>query len=436
MRADKTGMLYVTPRVFLHYLLYAGPGAVIIPFDVESAYNTLFLNKDDLHEYVQMIATDDHGVELFVSLVNTFGTCDAPEVWQAFAALLKWSLETAVPLLALHRLIIHYVDNYWCFLPARFIPPEQSAQQIGEAIFQHLDSLGVPFHENSIGTEVEAIGWRFGSLPRPWFGFKPGKRALALVLLEHLDEQKRLSLEVLQRAKGLLLWVSQLFVMLRPLVAVIQDVENKAARSGWPQANTPEVQQALRQASRVLASFSPDCKLFVHPGLLPEAPPDVVLRSDASGIEEHGLGVINVTEHKFFCRRWTEREFVRAKETKGGAVSSTFLEAVALLQGVKAFASADSLIEAETDSDNLRLAMERGWARHKPTNAVIADIIVHVSALNSVLRVRQILRHENQACDHLSHLLLAAGDVERLQKFLADEFGADAATLFTQVQSP
>jgi hypothetical protein len=433
MRADKTRMVFVTAETFLRFLAFAGPGATIIPFDVQKAYNTLFLRVEDLHEYVQQLFTATHGLETFVSLVNTFGTKDAPEEWQAFAAILKWSLETAEPLSALHRLIIRYVDNYWCFLPLRFIPTGQSPHSIGHAIFDHIRSLGVPFHDHSISTEVEAIGWRFGSLPAPWFAFKPGKRALAVVLLEHLRSLDRLSLKCIQSAKGFLLWLSQLFKMLRPHLTSLQDLENQAVRTGWPQKPGQGFRNAVTHALHLFGSFPPDHKFFVHPGMLPEAIPDVLLRTDASGLESHGLGAINVTDRQYLCRSWTEGELVNARLTKTGAVSSTYLEAVALLSGVLKFAKPDSLIEVETDSDNLRLLVESGWARSKPANDALLRIFEHLGALNSILRARQIPRECNKSSDFLSHLPSGPQELLELNRLFIEEFGPTAASEFSDI---
>jgi hypothetical protein len=431
MRADKTNMVFANAETFVLFLFFAGPGATIIPFDVRKAYNTLFIRLQDLHEYVQQIESS-HGLEYFVSLVNTFGTKDAPEEWQAFASLLKWSLETSAALSPLHRLVLHYVDNYWCFLPVRFIPQSQSANAIGQAIFDHIRSLGVPYHDHSIATEVVAIGWRFGSVPAPWFAFKPGKRALGIVLLEYLSSLERLSLKVIQSAKGFLLWLSQLFKMLRPHITPLQDLENAVVRSGWPQ-KPQSFRNAVVQARHLLASFPPDHLFIIHPGMLPEAPPDVVLCVDASGIESHGLGIVDVTGRRYLSRQWTTQEVADARLTLTGAVSSTHFEAVALLCGILKFAVPNSLIEVQTDSDNLRLLAEKGWARAKPTNDTLLRAVNHLSGMNSLLRVRQVPRECNRSADCLSHLPSQPSELLALFRLFAEEFGSEAASLFTDV---
>jgi hypothetical protein len=431
-RGNETIMLYVTTDELIRLLLLAGPGAFIIAFDVKSAYNTLFTRKEDLNAYVQRIFTEEFGEEFFTSLVNTFGTTDSPPAWQAFANVLKWVLETARVLEPLHRMIAHYVDNYWSFLALRHIPPGMSALQIGAALFTLLDSISVEYHETSVATEFEAIGWLFGSSPSPWVAFKPGKRELALVLLESFQTQPDLTVGDLEQAAGFFSWLAQVFKMLKPHLGEIHRL--KAVAQGnkltLRVAPSPAFRLSVGEALRVLKQFPAGSKLALHPGMLPAASPSLVIRTDASGIRHHGLGAVNVTRRVLLCRQWSPDQLAAAESPSTKELSSTCLEAFALLVALQKFIESNSLILCEVDSDDLASAFRKGSSSSAEINLVLSDIVELVSANNSVLRVRQILRDENQTSDCLSHLIKSQTDIDELTLILIDEFGSDAANQF------
>jgi hypothetical protein len=432
-RGNETIMLYVTAQELIQYLLFAGPGAIIVAFDVRAAYNTLFVKRSDLNAYVQHIFTSEFGSEFFVSLTNTFGTTDAPTEWQCFANLLKWTIESEPSLAPFRRLVAHYVDNFWSFLAPRNLPPGVKPIQLGANLFAHLDSLGVPYHETSVSTEFDAIGWRFGSLPQPWVAFKAGKREQALVLLESFATATSLTTSELEHAAGFLSWLAQVFTMLKPHLTEVHRLKAiaEAATITHRVAPTAAFLLSASQATQILHAFPADAKLTLHPGMLSSATPDLATRSDASGIPAHGYGAVNITKRTLLAKQWSQDQLERARADSAlGELSSTCLEAFALLGALQAFIEPNQLIEAEVDSDALASALARGSSSSREINIVISDIIVLVSKHNCALRVRQIPRDYNQVADCLSHLINSHADLVRLDSLLTQEFGDQAAKDF------
>jgi hypothetical protein len=222
-------------------------------------------------------------------------------------------------------------------------------------------------------------------------------------------------------------WLAQVFTSLKPHISGVRQLALSAC-AGRPVATSPQFRCSVRLALEMLRRHQTGAKIILHPGLLASSSPSLVLRCDASGEESHGMGAINVTNRTFFCQQWSTDQFARAQRALG--TSSTYLEAVALLESLKQFATTNSLILAEVDSDNLRIVFAKGSSRCSETNLVLSDIALLLADLNSVLRVRQIPRDENQSSDCLSHLPSIQPDIDALRQLLIREFGKDAADVF------
>ena len=87
--------------------------------------------------------------------------------------------------------------------------------------------------------------------------------------------------------------------------------------------------------------------------------PDLVIYSDASG--EVGFGALEMMTRSYGCGIWTEEEIADA--TRAKAVSSTYLEVLAIIRAVKTFAKPDSTIEVFADSAAAIFILQKRYDR-------------------------------------------------------------------------
>jgi hypothetical protein len=148
LRGDKIEQLHTTVATLIQALLTVGPEAEVLEFDVKTAFNTMAVRLQDLHAFVQKVVTEQHGTEYFTSLVNVFGTTDAPPGFASLAVTLWWILQSSeVALLKLMKCITFYVDNFWGFLSRDTLKSSAdetlpSAKAVFQALLEELDRLG------------------------------------------------------------------------------------------------------------------------------------------------------------------------------------------------------------------------------------------------------------------------------------------------------
>jgi hypothetical protein len=405
-----------------------GPGGFIVEFDVEKAFNTVGLRVEDVFAHVQKVVTKEFGTEFFTSLVNVFGTTDAPPSFAVLANSIWWLLALA-PQELLRKLESHlfFVDNFWAFLPRAVLgtDPAAKALDVLNAVRTFLQELGVPYHDDRVSQSFEALGWAFGSSPQPWVGFKEDKHSLALAILAWLKRQQKLELKNLQRAKGFMRWLAAPFPALRSLITELQKAETMAGMSGKSQPMSPEIYSSLETLEEFLAAVPPNHKTFIHKGLISSARPDFVLRCDASGVEGLGWGCLNFGSFQLYRGIWTTREYDDSLREKTS--SSTFLETLAFYKSLeRALRSvAGKLILLETDSADLVAILAKGWSADPKTNQIVTKIVLLLAVRSCALRARQIRREWNMASDDLSK-----GKLEVLPSHLLAEVGSEQAKRF------
>jgi hypothetical protein len=114
---------------------------------------------------------------------------------------------------------------------------------------------------------------------------------------------------------------------------------------------TAEFKRALNIMKRIMLLFPEGHRFVLHRGYLPTAAPDLVLRTDASGVWGNGAGGLNITTREMFCVQWTQEEFDLAIRLVGA--SSTHLEALAAFKALELYIRPGLVISLETDCDNL-----------------------------------------------------------------------------------
>jgi ribonuclease HI len=87
--------------------------------------------------------------------------------------------------------------------------------------------------------------------------------------------------------------------------------------------------------------------------------PDPLIYSDASG--EFGFGALEMTTKSFGCGVWTKVEIADA--TRAKAVSSTYLEVLAIIRAVKTFARPNTTVEAFSDSAAAIFILQKRYDR-------------------------------------------------------------------------
>jgi len=87
--------------------------------------------------------------------------------------------------------------------------------------------------------------------------------------------------------------------------------------------------------------------------------PDIVIYTDASG--ELGYGALEVLTRRYGYGKWTKAEFKDATRMK--AVSSTYLEVLAIIRGVTSFAKPNATVEVFSDSAAATFILQKRYDR-------------------------------------------------------------------------
>jgi hypothetical protein len=412
-RGSRVQMFYTSVETLATLFLTAGPGAFVITFDVQGAYNTLLAREKDLNQFVVKAQTKNADgstrTEYFAQIVHPFGTQDAVDEWQAFANTLLWILVTKdspEDPLAL-KLWAHYVDNFWAALKG---VSRQQADQALEELRALLRRLKVPFHEDYCAQTVEAIGWRFSTVPVPCIAFKPCKYHLAMALAVWLQSAKALKHDQLLTVAGFFSWISRPLPILRPFTSETYSLVARAESSNHAVTPSKRLRQGAYIVEQILLALPPDHSFRLHRGHESSTEPEAFLRSDASGEADKGAGALAILGAGkvalLFSHRWTPAEYASALREKRS--SSTQLELLALLLALREFSSQrpalfrDALVDAELDSKAACECFVAGYSRVPAVNAVLKELYIFMAEINVMVRPRHVLREENSSTDALS----------------------------------
>jgi ribonuclease HI len=124
-----------------------------------------------------------------------------------------------------------------------------------------------------------------------------------------------------------------------------------------------------------------------------------------------------------FSQKWTAEEIQKA--TRNKTTSSTYLGMLAAFKGLTRYIERNLLILLETDNDNIVEILRKGWSRDPETNKLVAQTLILLAKHSCVLRVRHVVREENDSADALSE-----NDIKRLLTALRKDFNDNIADQF------
>ena len=403
------------PRLAINYnsaadlktLLTSFPEALVLTFDIRAAYNTLTIAPEDLWAFVIHIKTLEHGDEYFTDLVQPFGTLDAEQSWQLFAAIFMWLLRFSREH-ALFRIAFHYVDNIHIIIPRDMLKPNRAmAQAQASSLLKHfLSDLNIPYHEWEEGTTFPSLGFVWNSSP-PSIALKEGKHALGLALLLHLQNPATiLDADLLDKTLGLFSWASTYMTTLSPYVNEIRFLANSLKRShmhNHRNASANRTHAFIEGAALLhtaLERLNPDNPIPLLLSSSPLATPAQTWRCDAG--TTNGAGGVNFSSNLYFTHPWGPTELAAGMRTL--TMSSTFMEALGALLCVLCWLPTDSLIVIEVDSKCLADAWTRGSSNNVSTDLVLRQLRLIALEHRTTIVFRHIHRRFNRLADALSEL--------------------------------
>jgi hypothetical protein len=359
------------------YLLF-GPGVMAWTADIPSCFRLLPLMAILLPLFVYEINTDTFGVEWFVDLVCPFGWTPAEWQWQCMLAMILWAFRLA----DLWQMFA-YVDNFFYL----FHPKDpgirkrwRSTRQLFAAIEGVFSKLGIPLHEQMVGTEFKGLGWMWDLSPTegpPAMVCANDKFAHLCRQLERWSSAAALPFEEVESVIGFLSWIvcGLSFTLGLPHLAYLRlnlgrhrgmNKHVSCAEAKQMVLLTPEAKEALSFWNDFFPVWDRRCLCFLDFG--PMAGPEVLWRMDAS--TRWGMGGfmwrIGDKEAYFILREWTSKEksgsIVHVRESTG------VLEAQCAAECALRFArrSAGCRVLLETDHSAVALAIRRVYSKTRP----------------------------------------------------------------------
>jgi hypothetical protein len=405
--------VFASARSIAELLAFFGPGTVVIQTDFPAAYKICRLPKGSLFAHVSKTVTIRDGkevVEYWVDAAQIFGSGHAPIAWELFVIIFEHLLRSHHPCLSL---TIHFVDNLYTFIPAAWLQrdanPNRLIGRISKALFSYFDEFPQPHHDDHVGSSFPALGHYFHSLPSPAIGLKPARapiiQALFNVVIKGLPIPPRLGIAT----HGMFSWLSTSVPgvsFASPAFAKLEHDARLAIRRNLGLVDIPPMaSHALRALSFTdfwsrLSGHNAEDASNAIPITAPfqafqSSPITAVLRCDAS--PHFGCGGYSITARLFFHSAWNHEPH----SPEALAISSTLAEAIAALILVRAFARAGVNV-LQTDSDNLRRNLIKGFTTCWRTNLVIALMFAHCAEIGATLLPVHLHRGHNRASDRLA----------------------------------
>ena len=444
LHAPPLRQVFCSARSIAELLAFFGPGTVVIQTDFPAAYKNCRLPADSLFAHVSKTVTLKNGLwvtEYWVDAAQIFGSGHAPMLWELFVVVFEHLVRHSNALL---RLVVHYVDNLFIFLPPFLLgdQPHAVTNQASQALFTFFNSLPQAHHDDDVGSAFLALGHYFHSLPTPSVGLKPTREPIVAALLGLLAHQSSIPARLAIATRGLFSWLAVIVPFISfviPVVSRLEAAAKAALRAGRSHIPVPpSIPLAIRilaavttaadlgSASPLLAASVPSPPESVRPLplLLPLRPSPfssasaggtlgAVLRSDAS--PHFGCGGYSISHRFAFHAAWDHRPH----SAQADLISSTLAEAIAALTLVLEGARPGVNV-LQVDSAPLAAAFNKGYSLTCPlTNEALLLMFAHVTALKGSLLFIHIRRVFNSASDRLA----AGADLSLVAPLISLETG-------------
>ena len=376
--------------------------------------------------------TEEFGLEYWVKLATSFGWKPSEWGWQAWLALVLWRLR-----LIGYAEMMAYVDNFYLLLGGDV---NLSRHTTRLALF--FDRMNCPLHEWQFGSRLKVLGWIFDfSDPRRPLMVCPMDKWVALcLLLKQVVGKPILSLKIVHRLAGVMIWLSSGFSMGTAAVISVVAVRTAGVATQIKMAKKRGVSTIPSSAVKcVITDAAADSIAFWHeffpawdrkcPAILgfgPCASFQLLGRVDAATTAEppHGCGgfIFDPTLPYVlaFHHVWTKEELEAADVEKRR--SSTVLESFAARYFFLLFGEicAEKRLLFESDNASVIYALEKYFSSKFHIVSSVRVIRSIVARYSIVLRARHCIGDVfNQLADFLSH-----GRLRDAECLAAREFGS------------
>ena len=200
----------------------------LFSIDIKGAHKSIRTAAEDVGYSVFRV-----GDEFFAYLVNHFGSS-----WSAY----WWGRLSSLLMRITHHVLRHrhiagvYVDDFLFVLPRNACVPLAS---LVIALFQILN-VPISWGKLNFGNELKYVGWELKLESGFWAKLPDGKLQKIMGSLKWwILHPRRVHRDELQRFLGLLVWASQVNILLRPFLAPLFRIccgrSQKMQCLGWPQ---------------------------------------------------------------------------------------------------------------------------------------------------------------------------------------------------------
>jgi len=383
----------------------------MLAFDIPGCFELNHVHRRLLPLMVVSLLSTTHGREYWVKLATSFGWSPSEWGWQALLALILWRLRKRG-----YDETMAYVDNFY-----QLLTDAATADRHKFRLLSLFKAWNIPLHEIQSGQIFSCLGWifDFSDASSPLMTCPLDKFTAMCKDLARWHPRRRLSLKEVQRAVGIMQWLSHDFSIGRADVASLIHLRTQAERlqreatrkSGHPIRSssilvevTPRAAASLSMWQEFFPSWDRHCPLLL--GFGPCASWHCLGRVDAS-TEDGAGGFIfdpDAVVVMGFSHMWSAEEKASAMVTH--RTSSGILEAYGFVLWCRLFAPlcAKRRLLLELDSECAALALDGAYSPVERMMACVREARLLVARHGICFRARHVLGVKfNEIADLLSH---------------------------------
>ena len=397
------GALHLRERIF-----FCGPDALVWAADIPECFRQLRVHPA-LWFLMLYIVRMPGGVKVFLDQSCPFGFACSEWSWQALLAILMWRLWCLGVTEAMA-----YVDNFWLISPGQSAGDRATHAAKVVKMESMFTDAGISLHDRFSTSVFPGLGWMWDCsnmlmrCPEDKFGH------FRRYLTEWIA-MPFLSLEIIEKACGLLQWVTAGFPVGQSDLGHLIHLRTVAGRASALTGSSrkslcvpvPErATSALMFWHKAFMTWDGTCPILQV--FSPVASWEVTGRVDAStdfgcgGFAFTGSGVF------YFIHEWTaaERDFAKVKSRESTAI----LEMLGIQYWLREFEGLcrHRRVLLECDNEAVVWVLETGYSKVPGLLDSLLPVRVFLVQNHVTLRARHVYGVVNVCADHLSHNKLSA----------------------------
>jgi hypothetical protein len=407
-------MYYLKLPDLLAFCRARGRNCIGVCMDAVSAYRLIMQKPENFCRFVSCLKNELGVPEFFVDLCNPFGSTQSQIHWECVTALMCWAFRKAGV-----DFCWNYVDNFFGVVPP--LPDGRTdcvtAFKVQGTMHGILTSLGVPFHEDQVGTVIKGLGWHaITSTLR--VRCPPARMVLLRRLLAEWSFKTECSVRDLQSITGLLMFIAMMHIQGKSAMKALFDLETKGLRVCATKRLSRKV-VLLRLTPRVISAFVfwrdnlPDWEVLgaSFPLVFYNESEVIECRIDASTVR--GVGGVNFRTNTCFSSRWLLQEDNLMNQS--GAANAPLAEGWGgkLLARLEFPQHPNSSFRILSDSKSFAQALAAGYSDNKEILESLLEIRALALRYNINFQFLPIPRTQNVVSD-----ALATGRISEALRFL------------------